>query len=60
MVLEKYRDYEIIRWKVVRAFESYKTENAIKILKEIMKNDNNEIIKNVAKRSLDIINNYMR
>ena len=60
VVLEKYKDDEIIRWKVVRALESFKTEKTLKILKDIIENDNNEIIKNEAERSLDIINNFMR
>ncbi|MBL4931707.1 HEAT repeat domain-containing protein [Clostridium paridis] len=60
LVLEKYREDEIIRWKIVRALESFKTEKTLKILKDIMESDSNEIIRNEAKRSLDIINNYKR
>ncbi|WP_238881877.1 HEAT repeat domain-containing protein [Clostridium sp. YIM B02551] len=60
MVLEKYSEDEIIRWKIVRALESFQTEKTLKILKDIMESDSNETIRNEAKRSLDIINNYMR
>ncbi|MGQ7875213.1 HEAT repeat domain-containing protein [Bacillus sp. 1A] len=47
----------IIRWKLVRAFESFNDINVIKTLMEIEQNDSQLVIRNEAKRSLEIINN---
>lgn len=47
----------IIRWKLVRAFESFSDINVIKNLEEIEQNDSEWVIRNEAKRSLEIINN---
>lgn len=47
----------IIRWKLVRAFESFNDINVIKTLMEIEQNDSQLVIRNEAKRSLKIINN---
>ncbi|PEL82701.1 HEAT repeat domain-containing protein [Bacillus wiedmannii] len=47
----------IIRWKLVRAFESFSDINVIKTLMEIEQNDSQLVIRNEAKRSLRIINN---
>lgn len=47
----------IIRWKLVRAFESFNNINVIKTLMEIEQNDSQLVIRNEAKRSLKIINN---
>ncbi|GAB6610336.1 MULTISPECIES: HEAT repeat domain-containing protein [Bacillus] len=47
----------IIRWKLVRAFESFNDINVIKTLVEIEQNDSQLVIRNEAKRSLKIINN---
>lgn len=47
----------IIRWKLVRAFESFNDINVIKTLMEIEQNDSRLVIRNEAKRSLKIINN---
>lgn len=54
--LNKYSNDDIIRWKIVRAFESFNNKTVIEILINIMKNDSKEIIRNEAKRSLKIIN----
>lgn len=53
---ENYND-DIIRWKLVRAFESFNDINLIHILMEIKQNDSQLVIRNEAKRSLEIINN---
>lgn len=47
----------IIRWKLVRAFESFDDINVINTLMAIEQNDSQLVIKNEAKRSLKIINN---
>lgn len=52
---ENYND-DIIRWKLVRAFESFNDNKVIKILMDIEQNDSQPIKKNEAKRSLSIIN----
>lgn len=46
---------DIIRWKIVRAFESFHTKTVMDILINTMENDSKEIIRNEAKRSLGII-----
>lgn len=48
---------EIIRWKIVRAFGSFNSKTIIDILINIKENDSKAVIRNEAKRSLDIINN---
>lgn len=53
---ENYND-DIIRWKLVRAFESFNDINLIHILMETKQNDSQSVIRNEAKRSLEIINN---
>lgn len=50
----------IIRWKLVRAFESFNDINVIKILMEIEQNNSQLVIRNEAKRSLKIINNRIK
>ncbi|HJF31201.1 MAG TPA: HEAT repeat domain-containing protein [Sporosarcina psychrophila] len=51
-----YKD-DITRWKLVRAFESFNTINVIQTLMDIERNDNQPIVRNEAKRSLEIIIN---
>lgn len=51
-----YIEDDIIRWKMVRAFESFNTKLIIDMLTNIEQNDEKEIIRIEAKRSLDIIN----
>jgi len=55
LCLRNYYNDDIIRWKLVRAFESFNDINVIKILMEIEQNDSQLIIRNEAKRSLKII-----
>lgn len=45
----------IIRWKMVRAFESFDDINVSETLMEIAQNDNQLVIRDEAKRSMDII-----
>ena len=52
----EYIEDDIIRWKVVRAFESFNSRISIEMLNHIKENDEKEIIRIEAKRSLDIIN----
>jgi hypothetical protein len=47
---------DIIRWKLVRAFESFTDINVIKTLLEIQQKDSQLAIRNEAKGSLKIIN----
>lgn len=54
-----YNDH-IIRWKLVRAFESFNDINVIKTLMKIEQNDSQLVIRNEAKRSLEIINNRIK
>ncbi|WP_042348436.1 hypothetical protein [Bacillus massiliigorillae] len=54
--LRNYHNDDIIRWKLVRAFESFNDISMVKILMEIEENDSQLIIRNEAKRSLTIIN----
>lgn len=49
---EKYKDDEIIRWKVVRAMSSFKAERVLYILKTVENEDDKEIIRKEAKRSM--------
>jgi len=51
----EYIEDDIIRWKVVRAFESFNSRISIEMLNHIKENDEKEIIRIEAKRSLDII-----
>lgn len=53
---ENYND-DIIRWKLVRAFQSFNDINLIHILIENKQNDSQLVIRNEAKRSLEIVNN---
>ncbi|MFK5707553.1 HEAT repeat domain-containing protein [Lysinibacillus boronitolerans] len=51
---------DITRWKLVRAFESFNDNKAIKILMDIEQNDSQPIIRNEAKRSLSVINKRIK
>lgn len=56
----EYIEDEIIRWKSVRAFESFGNKIVIDLLTNIKENDEKEIIRIEAKRSLDIIKNKIK
>jgi len=56
---EYIEDY-IIRWKLVRAFESFNNKLIIDLLSNIKENDDEEIIRIEATRSLDIIKNRIK
>ena len=45
----------LIRWKLVRSFQSFISDSISNILETIIKNDPNEIIRKEAKRSIDRI-----
>jgi len=51
----QYFEEDIIRWKIVRAFESYNCKSVMDLLTDIKKNDTKEIIRKEAERSLKII-----
>lgn len=57
LCLKKYAYDDVIRWKLVRAFESFDNIHVINELKNIEQSDNEQIIRSEAKRSLNIINN---
>jgi len=59
LCLRNYYNEDIIRWKLVRAFESFNDINVIEVLMETEQNDSQLIIRNEAKRSLKIIGNYI-
>lgn len=52
---DKYIENDIVRWKIVRAFEGFNNKVVIDILNNIMESDSKEIIRKEAKRSLGII-----
>lgn len=52
---DKYIEDDIVRWKIVRAFEGFNNKMVIDILNNIMESDSKEIIRKEAKRSLGII-----
>lgn len=60
LCLRNHYNDNIIRWKLVRAFESFNDINVVKTLIEIEQNDSQLVIKNEAKRSLKIINNRIK
>ncbi len=53
---KKYKDNRVLKWKFVRCFESFYSENIINELKEIRISDESEIIRFEAERSLSKIN----
>jgi HEAT repeat protein len=56
----KYNEDDIIRWKLVRAFESFNNQIIIDLLTNIKENDEEEIIRIEAKRSLNVIKNRIK
>ena len=53
----KHKDNEFIRWKIVRAFQSFNSNEIKNILENIIKTDKNKIITEEAKRSINRIEN---
>lgn len=53
--LNEYYNDDVIRWKIVRALESFNSKTATDILNNIKDNDINIAIRDEAKRSLNII-----
>jgi len=56
LCFNKYIDDDIIRWKIIRAFESFNSRVIMDILTDAYENDPIEIIRYEAKRSLSILN----
>lgn len=57
---KNYEEDDIIRWKLVRAFESFTDSTIIKLLIEIKQNDCQLAIRNEAERSLKTINRLIK
>lgn len=57
MILLNNTNDDIIRWKIVRAFESFHSNVVIEKLHEIKNHDENEKIRLEAQRSINILNN---
>lgn len=53
----KHKDNEFIRWKIVRAFQSFHSTEIREILGNIIRTDHNQVIAEEAKRSIDRIEN---
>jgi hypothetical protein len=47
----KHKDNEFIRWKIIRAFQSFNSKEIRKILEETIRKDSNKVIVEEAKRS---------
>jgi hypothetical protein len=54
-LLQKEQTDSVVRWKVIRAMWGFKSNRIRKILENIIVNDNNFLIQNEAKRSLNVI-----
>lgn len=54
-LLNKYSKNEIIFWKCTQCLSAFPLEDSFNILNEILKSNQNELIKNEAKRSLKLI-----
>ena len=54
---EKHKDNEFIRWKIVRAFQSFNSREIKNILRNLIKIESNKIIAEEAKRSINRIEN---
>jgi HEAT repeat protein len=52
---EKHRGNEFAEWKIIRAFQSFKSTEVGNILTEVVKTHKNKVIREEAKRSLDRI-----
>jgi len=55
----EYTKDEVVRWKIVRAFESFNSQTIVDILINVKENDSQFVIRNEAKRSLHIINSRL-
>ena len=54
---QKHKDNEFIRWKITRAFQSFNSKEIKNILDDLIKTDNNRVIVEEAKRSINRIGN---
>lgn len=55
LCLKNYAYDDVIRWKLVRSFESFDDSNVIHSLEDIEQNDSEQIIRGEARRSLNMI-----
>jgi HEAT repeat protein len=53
----KHKDNEFITWKIIRAFQSFNSKEVKDILENLIRTDNNKIITEEAKRSINRIEN---
>ena len=54
---KKHKDNEFIRWKIIRAFQSFNSKEIKNILENLIKTENNRNIVEEAKRSINRIQN---
>ena len=59
LCLKNYAHDDVIRWKLVRSFESFNDSDVIHTLVNIEQNDSQQIIRGEARRSLDMISDRM-
>lgn len=60
LCLKNHLQDDIIRWKIIRALMSFDSPIVIDVLSDYEQNDNNQIIRNEAKRSLGIIKSRLK
>lgn len=53
--LNKYSENNLITWKCICCLSSFRTQSSIEVLKKVLNNSENYIIKCEAKRSLKLI-----
>lgn len=53
--LKKYQDIRLIQWKIIRAYESFPTEDVINYLNQVLKTESDNTLFWEAKRSLEQI-----
>ena len=53
----KHKDNEFVRWKIVRAFQSFNSKEIKNILENLIKTENNKIILEEVRRSINRIEN---
>ena len=54
---KKHKDNEFIRWKIVRAFQSFNSKEIRNVLENLIKTESNNIILEEVKRSINRIDN---
>ncbi len=53
---ETHKNDPLIKWKCIRAFQSFHSDEVMKILKGLMKEEKDEVLRKEAERSIDRIN----